>query len=190
MGIGLPVSALWILLALAGGAVGLVETAHAQSLPLPTPGVQVATSPAGTVGMQGPGYAGSIPQPGLGMGNQYGQGMGPVRLPNQNCGGMGQCAWVSQSQGAWAGQSQATASCTPDARVCMSTGSGPMYPTMLCSANGPLRTCSDQSLGGQGVSGGLTGTTNTAAALNATNPSDFGVAGTSTLVPSPILPVR
>ena len=103
---------------------------------------------------------------------------------------MGQCAWVSQSQGAWGGQSQATASCTSDARVCMSTGSGPLYPTMICSANGPLRTCSDQSSGGLGVAGGLTGTMNTEGTLNATNPGIPGVVVTSTAEPSSLLPVR
>jgi hypothetical protein len=188
---GLTVGVLWILLVFAGGAGGLVGTAQAQSLPLPTPGVRVATSPPGAAGMQGPGYTGAIPQPGLGMGSQYGQGMGPVRLPNQNCGGMGQCAWVSQSQGAWAGQSQATASCTSDARVCMSTGSGPMYPTMICSGNGPLRTCTDPNAGGLGVAVGPMSTINNMeGTLNATNPSVSGAVVTSTPGPSSVLPVR
>ena len=190
MAYGLIVGALWVLLVFAGGAVGLVGTAQGQSLPLPTPGVQVATSPPGAAGMQGPGYTGSIPQPGLGMGSQYGQGMGPVRLPNQNCGGMGQCAWVSQSQGAWAGQSQATASCTSDARICMSTGSGPMYPTMICSANGPLRTCSDQSGGGWAVSGGQTGIMPTDGASTTITPSNSGAAATSTPAQPSVLQAR
>lgn len=177
----------WLLIGLSASGV---PTARAQSVPLPTPGVQVATSPPGTVAMQGPGYAGWIPQPGPGTGSQYGPGRGPVRLPNQNCGGMGQCAWVSQSEGAWSGQLQATAACTPDARVCMSTGSAPMYPSMLCSVTGTLRTCSDQSVGGLGVSGGPTGIMNTAGALSATNPSAFGAMATSTPGPSSILPVR
>ena len=138
-----------------------LPNARAQSLPVPTPGAQVATSSPGTVGMQGPGYAGSIGQPGLGVASQYGQGtvspgslsgqgivstgtvtgqgMGPVRLPNQNCGGMGQCAW--------AGQAQATAACTPDARTCTTTVLAPVPSTMTCSTGGATRTCTNAADG-------------------------------------------
>src|SRR5215213_6063414 len=98
-----------------------VSGSLAQALPVPGPGVQVAPSSAGAAGVQ-------VVPPGVGRGGQLGQGVipgsgqvpratGPVRLPNQNCGGLGQCAW--------SGPPQATAACTADARVCTSTSADP-----------------------------------------------------------------
>jgi hypothetical protein len=137
-----------------------VSSSLAQSLPVPGPGVQVAPSSAGAAGVQAAATSGQVVPPGVGIGGQLGQGvvpggrqngqgMGPVRLPNQNCGGMGQCAW--------SGQSQATAACTPDARVCASTSTDPDWSGTRCSATGAQRTCTN-STGGLIIQNSLPGT--------------------------------
>jgi hypothetical protein len=86
----------------------------------------------GGVGLNGAGVNGTgVGINGLGLNN--GVGGGAVRAPGQNCRGFGHCAW--------GGQSDYTAACTPDARLCTSTGAGPDWPSTRCSANGTLRTC-------------------------------------------------
>lgn len=72
-----------------------------------------------------------------GVGLNYGQGGGMVRAPGQNCGGFGHCAWGTQPE--------TTASCTPDARICSSTGSGPLPSTRVCTTQGSQRTCTSDN---------------------------------------------
>jgi hypothetical protein len=154
---------LCLVLLFVGMAATPVSSGQAQSLPVPTPGVQVAPSTVGASGVQAPGTSGQVVPPGVGIGGQLGQGVipggsqsgqarAPVRLPNQNCGGMGQCAW--------AGQPQATAACTADARVCTSTSIDPDWSGTRCSGSGALRTCSNAN-GGLIIQNSLPGTTST-----------------------------
>jgi hypothetical protein len=172
--------------------------AWAQAPPVSAPGVQVGPSSAGATGVQAAGTSGPVVQPGAGIGGQLGQApipggsqvgtgssgtgsngtlpsqaRGPVRLPNQNCGGLGQCAW--------AGQSQATAACTADARVCTSTSTDPDWSGTRCSAVGALRTCSSNN-GGLIIQNPLPGTTSTGMAPNGQlGTGTSGTGNTSTL---------
>jgi hypothetical protein len=96
-------------------------------------------------------------------------GSPPPRLPGQNCRGLGACAWGNQSD--------QTAACTADARVCTSTSGGPDWPTMRCSANGASRTCSNDN-GGLIIPNTLPSTTSTGVAPN--GQLGTGTTGTST----------
>jgi hypothetical protein len=177
-----------------------VSTGRAQSLPAPTPTVQVAPSSVGATGVQAPAISGLVVQPGVGIGgqlgqgaipggSQYGQATGPVRLPNQNCGGMGQCAW--------AGQSQATASCTADARRCITSSSGPSYSTISCSNDGGRNICTSTETTGTmtsqdglpvtGIGTGLpsVGTSSAQTAVGSTNITTAGTTG-APATPSPL----
>jgi hypothetical protein len=85
------------------------------------------------------GPSGYYPQPVTrgGMPAPYPMGPTTQRLPGQSCHGLGQCAW--------GGQSEQTASCSTDARVCTSQGAGPEWPSMTCTTTGTLRTCTSNS---------------------------------------------
>ena len=97
---------------------------------------QGQASPAAPSG-QNTGQSGYPPQLPTRGGVQSGPGAPPPRLPGQNCRGLGSCARGSQSE--------YTATCTADARVCTSTSGGPDWPSMRCSATGALRTCSNEN---------------------------------------------
>jgi hypothetical protein len=106
---------------------------------LPGPGVQAQTiQPSSGSPIAGP--SGYPPQPVTRGGVPAPYPMGPTtqRLPGQNCHGFGQCAW--------GGQSEQTASCSTDARVCTSQGAGPEWPSMTCTTTGTLRTCTSNSV--------------------------------------------
>jgi hypothetical protein len=118
-----------------------------------------ADSPAGSVTAD--------PSPGAGRG-------APGRAPTASCGGFGHCAFP--------GTAPFSASCTLDARVCVSQGSGPMPGTLVCagdSGTSALRVCSDPSSPPTGAS---------PAGLPASLPSDIagpapgGTVGTSATV--------
>jgi hypothetical protein len=127
-----------------------------QSGYLPQPSAPGGTPSGAGVTTAGPSMQGSVPNtpagaaiPGsssLGFqqfptsGGQYGPGGGTPRLPNQNCGGLGSCAWGSQGQPA--------ASCTLDLRYCTSVSSGPLFSTTTCSVQGTLNTCATNDLNG------------------------------------------
>jgi hypothetical protein len=91
------------------------------------------------LGGQNTGQAGYTSQQAPRGGGAAGTAAPPPRLPGQNCRGLGACAWGNQSE--------YTATCTPDARVCTSTSGGPDWPSMRCSANGAHRTCSNDNGG-------------------------------------------
>jgi hypothetical protein len=110
--------------ALLGSSIGVGTEAHAQTVPP-------------TLGGQNGGQSGYSPQLPTRGGVPAGTTAPPPRLPGQNCRGLGTCAWGNQSE--------YTATCTPDARVCTSTSGGPDWPSMRCSANGALRTCSNDN---------------------------------------------
>src|SRR4051812_42232101 len=93
------------------------------------PGAQAQTlHPSSGSPTAGP--AGFPPQP-VTRGGVPAPYRGPTvpRLPGQDCHGLGQCAW--------GGQSEQSASCTADARICTSQGAGPDWPSMTCTAAGP-----------------------------------------------------
>jgi hypothetical protein len=149
---------------LGGGTLtGTVEPALAsQAAPVPAPGFETAGASDGTRGVQTavapqvtarPQAASSsrpVAQSPLGGGGQNGAGPPASRLPGQDCRGLGHCAW--------GGQAGFTATCTTDARICRSTGAYPMSSTMVCSTQGALRTCTDQSGDALIAAGALLGT--------------------------------
>jgi hypothetical protein len=105
---------------------------------LPGPGVQAQTiQPSSGSPIAGP--SGYPPQPVTRGGVPAPYPLGPTtpRLPGQSCHGLGHCAW--------GGQSEQTASCSTDARVCTSQGAGPDWPSMTCTTTGTLRTCTSNS---------------------------------------------
>jgi hypothetical protein len=106
---------------------------------LSSPGAQAqGLQPSSGAPITGP--PGYLPQPVTRGGVPAPYPMGPTtqRLPGQNCHGLGQCAW--------GGQSEQTASCSADARVCTSQGAGPEWPSMTCTTTGTLRTCTSNSV--------------------------------------------
>lgn len=56
------------------------------------------------------------------------------RLPGQNCGGLGSCAWPNQPLAY-------TSTCSPEAYVCTSASYGPDAWSLRCTTMGALRTC-------------------------------------------------
>jgi hypothetical protein len=132
----------------------------------------------GAPGGQNAGQAGDTPQFPARAGMPPGTRASPQRLPGQNCRGLGSCAWGSQSE--------YTAACTADARVCTSTGGGPDGPSMRCSATGALRTCGNDNgsstspnivPGTTGVGGAGAGIT-TSTGLGPNGPLGTGANGT------------
>lgn len=94
--------------------------------------------------------------------------------PGSNCGGFGQCAWMSQGMPA--------SRCTSDARICTSVSNDPLGATIVCShsAQSALNVCADQGAGALGASPGLM--TNTSPVTQTS-----GGVGASVLPPSAAL---
>jgi hypothetical protein len=136
----------------------------------------VAHAQAGqpTLGGQNAGQSGVAPQLPTRGGVQPGVGAPPPRLPGQNCRGLGACAWGNQSE--------YTATCTADARVCTSTSTDPDWSGTRCSAVGALRTCSSNN-GGLIIPTPLPGTTNTGIAPNGQPGTGPGGTGSTSTLP-------
>jgi hypothetical protein len=127
--------------ALLGGSTALATVAHAQTAQTGTtsvPGAQVPGAQVAGAQVAGAQVAGastpSAPPPTRG-GAQNG-GQVSRRLPGQDCGGLGQCAWGSPSQ---------EAVCSADLSVCASSGADILSPVLTCVAGGAVRTCTYQS---------------------------------------------
>jgi hypothetical protein len=56
------------------------------------------------------------------------------RLPGQDCGGLGACAWRNRTEAA-------AAACTPGAAVCVSRGAGGTSLALVCSSSGAINWC-------------------------------------------------
>jgi hypothetical protein len=125
--------------ALLGGSTALATVGHAQTAQTGTnhaPGAQTAQT--GTTvgpGAQAAGASAPSAQPSTRGGAQSG-GQVSRRLPGQDCGGLGQCAWGSPTQ---------EAVCSADLSVCASSGADILSPVLMCVAGGAVRTCTYQS---------------------------------------------
>jgi hypothetical protein len=117
---------------------GTISVTSAQTTGAQVPGAQMPGAQVAGAQMPGAQVAGaSAPsaQPPT-RGSAQNGGQVSRRLPGQDCGGLGQCAWGSPSQ---------EAVCSADLSVCASSGADILSPVLMCVAGGAVRTCAYQS---------------------------------------------